>query len=75
MNITIAINADREIEITIGMHARAVLSISQNSYYQIVTFISLFCPFRYKHAPLFYRDICLYFYSRRNTFEIIQLYL
>ena len=42
MNITIAINADREIEITIGMHARALLCISQNGYYQIVTLISLF---------------------------------
>ena len=70
MDITITVNTDREIDINITIHAPTLLSISQNSHSQIVTFISLFCPFRYKHVRRFYHDICLYFYSRRNTSEI-----
>ena len=42
MDIIIAINTNREIKITIAIHTAALLSISQNSYYQIVTFITPF---------------------------------
>ena len=74
VDVTIAINTNREIEITIAIGAPTLLSMCQNSYYQIVTLISLFCPFRYKHVPLFYHDICSFFYSGSNTSEILQLY-
>ena len=42
MEIIIAINTNREIKISIAIHTAALLSISQNSYYQIVTFITPF---------------------------------
>ena len=58
MDITITVNTDREIDIDITIHAPALLSISQNSYYQIVTLTSIFCPFRCKHVRLAYHDIC-----------------
>ena len=74
MNITIAINTNREIGITIAIHVPAFLSIFQNSYYHIVTLISLFCPCRCNHVRLFCHDICTFFYSRSKTSEILQLY-
>ena len=52
MDITIAVNTDGEIDINITIHAPVLLSISQNSYYQIVALISVFCRFRCKHARL-----------------------
>ena len=73
-DITVTVNTDREIDINITTHAPALLSISQNSYYQIVALISLFYPFRCKHVPRFCHQICPFFYSRSNTSEILQLY-
>ena len=74
MDITITVNTAREIDINITIHGSALLSISQNSYYQTVTLISLFCPFHCKHVPLFYHDNCSFFYSCSNTSEIQQPY-
>ena len=74
MDITITVNTDREIDINITIHAPALLSISQNSYYQSVTLISLFCPFHCKHVRLVYHDICSFLYSRSNTSIVLQSY-
>ena len=74
MNVTLAINTNSAIEITIAIGAPTLLSMCQNSYYQIVTLISLFCPFRWKHVRLFFHDICSFCYSRNNISEILQLY-
>ena len=68
MHVTMAISINYEIEITMTIHAPALLSISENSCYQIVTFISLFCPFHCKHVPLFDHDIGSFFYSRSKYF-------
>ena len=74
MDIPITVNTDREIDIDITIHAPTQLSISQNSYCQIVTLISLFYPFRCKHVPRFCHQICPFFYSCSNTSEIQQSY-
>ena len=42
MDITVAINSNCEIEINITIHTLALLSMNQNTYYSIVTFIRLF---------------------------------
>ena len=42
MDITVAINSDCEIEINITIHTLALLSMYQNNYYNIITFITLF---------------------------------
>ena len=72
MDITMTINTDPKIEITIAIYAPALLSISESSCYQIVTLISVFCRFRWKHARLFYHDICSFFYSRSETSIVLQ---
>ena len=69
MDITITVNTDREIDINITIHAPALLNISQNSYYQSVTFISLFCPFHCNHVRCFLHPIWSAFYNRRKYFE------
>ena len=74
MDKTITVNTDREIDINITIHAPALLSISQNSYCQIVILISLFYPFRYKQVPRFCHQICPFFYSCSNTSEIQPSY-
>ena len=76
MDITIAVNTDREIDINITIHVPGLLSSCQNSYYQIIfifTLILLFCVCCCKYVGLFEYDICSFFYSRRNTSKILQL--
>ena len=73
--MVISINC--EIEINITVHVAALLSVCQNSYYEmsfIATFISLFYRFHRRYVRLFYHDICLYLYRHSNTFVILQLY-
>ena len=41
IDITVAINSNCEIEINITIHTLALLSMNQNTYYSIVTFIRL----------------------------------
>ena len=46
IDIPVAINTNYEIEINITIHAPALLSMCQNSYYQMIfiaNFISLLC--------------------------------
>ena len=45
MHITVAINSNCEIEINITIHTLALLSMCQNSYYSIITFIIPFGSF------------------------------
>ena len=45
MNVTMAINTNREIETTIAIYAPVLLCISESSCYEIVTLILVFCPF------------------------------
>ena len=42
MDITVAINSNCEIEINITIHTLALLSMCQNNYYSIITFITSF---------------------------------
>ena len=42
MNITVAINSNCQIEINITIHTLALLSMCQNNYYSIITFITSF---------------------------------
>ena len=77
MNVTMAISINCEIEVNIRIHAPALLSVCQNSYYEmifIVDFISLFYRYHCRYVRLFYHDICSFYYSRSNTSEILQLY-
>ena len=73
MNVTMVIDINCEIVITITIHGLALLSIFQNSYYQIVTLISLFCLFHCKRVPHFFHEICPFFYCCSNTSEILEL--
>ena len=42
IDITVAINSSCEIEINITIHTLALLSMCQNNYYSIITFITSF---------------------------------
>ena len=56
IDITIAINTNYEIEINNTIHAPTLLSVCQNSYYQmifIVNFISLFYRYHRRYVRLF----------------------
>ena len=77
MDITIAVNTDREIDINITIRVLGLLSSCQNSYYQIIfifTLILLFLVCCCNYVGLFEYDICSCFYSRNNISEILQLY-
>ena len=50
MNVTMAINTNCEIEIDITMHTLTLLSMCQNNYYSITTFIT---PFGSSLATMF----------------------
>ena len=73
MNVTIAININREIQITVTIFTLALVNIYRNTYYSIVTLISLFCLIRCKHVHRFFHEICPFFYSCSNTSEILEL--
>ena len=72
-----AISINCEIEINITVHLAALLSVCQNSYYEMIfiaTFISLLSPYHHRYVRLFYHDICLYFYTHSNISVIVHLY-
>ena len=54
MDITIAINANCEIEINITIHAPTLLSVCQNSYYQMI-FIANFMSLLYRYHGRYLR--------------------
>ena len=72
MDITMAANTNREIEINLTIHTLALLCICQNTNYTIVTLISLFCPCRCNHVRRFSHQICSALDNRRNTSEVLQ---
>ena len=74
MNVTMAINIKCEIEINSVIHVPALLSMCQNSYYQMIfiaTFISFLYRYHRRYVRLFYHDICFYFYRPSSTSEIL----
>ena len=73
MNVTMAININREIQITVTIFIHALVSVCRNTYYSIVTLISLFCLFHCKRVPHFFHEICPFFYCCSNTSEIPEL--
>ena len=73
MNVTMIININREIQITVTIFTLALVSVCRNTYYSIITLISLFCLFRCNHVPRFFHQICPFFYSCSNTSEILEL--
>ena len=77
MNVTVTISIICEIEKNITIHAPALLSVCQSSYYEMIfifILILLFLVCCCNYVGLFEYDICSCFYSRNNISEILQLY-
>ena len=74
MDITVAINSNFEIEMNNAIHTLALLSMSQNSYYSVITFIT---PFVSSLATMFVVSCILFALLSiiaANTSQVPQQY-